>query len=116
MIIDMPKPEGKSYFTNIFWNESIQMFDEKQQCDILIAIKNRLGGKGILAGTAHLKDKSKEDWLYSRNAALDIEQIERLLKRFFKNVFVYNDRGLKQMIVFMASDSKIPFLCTGNKY
>ena len=105
----MPEPKEERCFTNIFWNESIQMFESVKQREILTEIKKRIGDKGVLSGTAHLEDVTQQEWKYCINAFKNVKQIKELLEAYFKNVFVYNDLGMNRTAVFMASDSRLFF-------
>ena len=102
----MPKPDKGRSFTNVFWNESIQMFETDKQRKILMEIKQRIGNNGILAGTAYLKNDREKDWDYCINASNNVEQIKFLLEEFFEYVYVHNDLGMNRMAVFIASDSE----------
>ena len=107
---EMPYMQGLERFTNILWNDSIQMFDEQEKDLIMNNIKNRLAENGILSGSASI---AREDelitWKYCKYPFRTREQVEKFLSKYFKNVFVYTDNGMKSRALFMASDSELPF-------
>ncbi len=106
---DMPKADKNKCFTNILWNESFQMFNTQSQRIILSEIKKRLDNSGVLSGTAYVKNGKEKDWKYCINAIDNTSELRELLESYFENVFVYNDLGMNRMVVFIASDAKIPF-------
>lgn len=102
---EMPQVDG---LTNVLWNASIQMFETEEIRAILSTIKQRLAGtNGILSGSATVVDENfpaEKYWKYCRNPFKNDDELYILLKEYFKFVFVYRDRGMGHMALFVATD------------
>lgn len=101
----MPDMSG---ITNILWNASIQMFETDEIRNILSNIKNRLAGtKGILSGSATVVEADfppERYWKYCKNPFRDDAELYSLLKEYFKSVYVYRDKGMGHMALFIATN------------
>lgn len=104
---NMPWPVDVNTFTNIFWYASMHMFDEEKQKNILQNIQMRLGNDGILSGSVGIR---KNDWKYCINPFDSEKQVMKLLKKYFKHVYVYHDAGMGDDAIFLASQSSIPLM------
>lgn len=97
-------------YTNIMWFESINMFTEEEQEQILEKIACRLKErKGILCGDGVMMKPDKVQWSHYVSLWKNPEHVYSLLKKYFHNAYVYTmDNIPDDAIIFMASDGEMP--------
>lgn len=102
-------PFENKRFTNIIWDESIDMFKEEEQRIILSNIRKRLDKYGgILTGSCVLKDGS-DLWSHYVGQFEDFDCLHNFLSEFFNNVYIYPKLNiLSNMCLFMCSNGKLP--------
>lgn len=102
-------PMKGEQLTNIFWFASMCMFTREQREGIFFQITERLKEKkGILSGSAVLKDINSKQWNYYIGLFENEDDLRDELGCYFNNVFI-TKTSEKNLIFYMASDGKLPF-------
>lgn len=95
--------------TNVFWYASINMFSSQERKEILSCIAKCLNvKKGILSGSADLKNPKEQPWEYYVGLYSDEAELREELELFFKNVYI-TPNPKSSLRFFMASNGDLPF-------
>mgnify|MGYP001150300401 CR=1 FL=1 len=99
---EMPSREGG--FHNIICDAALAYFNEKEIVEIIKKVKKRLKKEGIFSGMVGV-EYHEGGYVFE-----GVEDLKRLLKPYFKNVWVYETVStIKHSLYFEASDEELPF-------
>lgn len=106
IIKEMPSREDG--FHNIICDAALAYFNEEEIVEIIKNVKIRLKAEGIFSGMVGV-EYHEGGYVFE-----GIGDLKRLLKPYFKNVWVYQTVSpIKHSLYFEASDEKLPFLQYG---
>jgi cyclopropane fatty-acyl-phospholipid synthase-like methyltransferase len=105
-------PDGT--FDNVVWDAAIEHFTEEEAGRLLADIKRRLKTDGTLSGYTIVEKATGKSLSHHEYEYGSKEELAAVLKRFFVNVMVFENKSIDQFEVrhnlyFFASDGQIPF-------
>jgi hypothetical protein len=103
-------PEG--VFENIVWDAAIEHFTEAEIAELMVNIKRRLTGSGVLSGyTLVERSDGKKMFPHHEYEFKSKDDLARFFRPHFRNVKVFETiYAERHNLYFWASDGTLPFM------